>query len=171
MNVLRFHPAVAGPRAPMFPCPVQEGCRIRYGLKKWFWRTVAAVGEPVKLANGWLAPVLYRSGVYGLVYHRFPEPGKELYDSVADVRPNTFFTRALLRMPISMPQLLPDAPEGAIALSVDHTDEKEGDQGEMQQKKVYLLHLYGVIAERKGRKDSPEFYNVAVPTRFAHKWA
>lgn len=173
MTILPF-PKPPIPSAAAFLCPVVRGLRVPYGWKRILWRTVEQVDDaPVRLANGWLVPVLYRGGWYGLVHYRFSGDG-ELYDTVVDVRPNTLFTRALLRTADAMPQLFPTGSHDVVELSVEHMEDDSApvSDGDTEvRKKIYILKLYGVLGPRTVEKDLAERYDVRFPQEFAPKWA
>jgi len=160
-------------RAGGLPCPIERGLRVPCGWRNYFSRRVESVGdEPRRLTHGWLAPVMYGSGAYGLVHFRFPDE-ESLYDRVINVRPDSSWVRALLYNADFMPRLLPSDEAGAVRLCVEHIrDDVEGvfDEKSSARRVAYALTLYGVLGIREGRKDEAEELGIDLPTHFS-KWA
>lgn len=152
-------------------CPIQKGTVVPYGWRRLFWRTVDYVGEPLLVGEDWIVPVLYRSSCYGLVRYKKGLGGALSFDEISDIRPGKLFMRALLRMSVSMPQILPVEDDGALRLSVEEYDPDEETEGPVQKKLVYTLCLYGVLGSRNGRTDTVQLYKISVPREVAHLWA
>lgn len=151
-------------------CPIKTGTVVPYGWRRMLWRIVRNVGEPLRVGEDWVAPVLYRNEYYGLVRYKKGAGGALSFDQISAIKPGTLFMRTLLSNSITMPQILPNKGDGVLRVSVEQDDSEAGEAG-IQRKLVYILCLYGVLASRDGRSDSVQLGTVSVPDEVMHLWA
>lgn len=123
------------------PCPIQEGTPVYRGWKDIFWRRVAEIHFKVRVKDGWIVLVEYKSGRYELLRYVFGD-GKESYDHIERVREGD----ALLRKSATKPQVMDSAAADGLCLLVTDRD-LDGD-GKVIGTDVYEIHYAHVLDTR-----------------------